>query len=180
MIKLAGMLAALSALIGAADLSLAEEAPGYARRVERAKQALETPDCAAALPEGSMIAADPRFSTLEPVRRRDFLGVLGTCALKNDDAERAFRTAEQAARLEPTELWAQLTRMSYGHRLGSPAATVAAFRAIAASNPGQVRALQAREVQAVVDAAQRSDPTGAAALEVQALLGALRSASPPP
>jgi hypothetical protein len=178
--KIASTLALALAFLGAPHTSFAEEAPGYGRRVERAKQALETPDCAAVLAEGAMIAADPRFSTLDRARRRDFLGVLGTCALKNDDAERAFQTAEQAARLEPTELWAQLTRMSYGHRLGSPAVTVAAFRAIAASNPGQVRALEAREIQAVVDAARRSDPSGAASREVETLLDAIRSASPPP
>jgi hypothetical protein len=178
--QLVGLLAAMAALVGAAGASFAEDARAYARRVDRLHRALVSSDCAGALPDASTVAADPQFSTLEKAKRRDFLGVLGECALKNDDAERAFRTAEQAVGLEPSELWAQLTRMSYGHRFGAPAITVSAFRSIAASNPAQVRALEAREVQAVINAAQRSDPTGAAARDVQALLAALRTASPPP
>lgn len=163
-------------LLGAAAAAALTLGPANANEYALARaralygQLQDEAQCEAALPAAREFWRSSDFGTLEAQAQAALLYQIMRCAWSLEDGQAAI-AASRAAR-ELGAAWPDYALMQLGIRFDDDALAVESFHALNARDAATVKALPARLVWGVVNAADRLDRSGAASLRVHDALAA--------
>jgi tetratricopeptide (TPR) repeat protein len=160
----------LTALLVLPRPTVADEAPPAVSTAELASQIEESPlgpNCGENLPRLAELVARPDFPESMHARRQALhLTHLALCTADSGKLEAALEYANRAAAADPESFSAQGIRLPLGIQVNQPGYSVDAFEAISRLRPEFIRSIDTYRINQLVDAANRSDPSGDDALRV--------------